>query len=347
MIGWGPERWGSRIAGCALLALALLLLAATERAARQRVAAEDAIGGFVLTGADAQPGPGVEGNLVLVGGVPEVVSLPTDLQFAVTAPAPALIRKVEMFQWREIPALGGGAPSYELDWVDRAVDSSRFRQPRGHENPGAFPFEGARFYAPSVRLAGYALSQPLLQAIPGYEACAPDLSRLPPNLAASFQAVDNALTTSVDPASPRLGDLRVSWAVVPLQAITVIARVQNGTLVPVAGADGVAAARVQLGVRSLSDMLPDMPDAPRYAWARRALSLLLAWGGAMLLLNGRRRDEIAALLLAAAPLAALGGALWLDTRSFAAVALFALAALAGGGALLRMKRPRAARATHR
>ncbi|MCE5231706.1 MAG: TMEM43 family protein [Mizugakiibacter sp.] len=346
MIGWGPDRWGSRIAGCALLALALLLLAATERAARLRVAAEDAVGGFVLTGADAQPGPGVEGGLVLVAGTPQVISLATDLQFAVAASAPALVRKVEMFQWREI-AFGGGAPSYELDWVDRAVDSSRFRQPRGHENPGAFPFEGARFYAPSVRLAGYTLSLPLLQAIPGYEAYAPDLSRLPPNLAASFQAVEGALTTSADPASPRLGDLRVSWAVVPLQPITVVARVRNGTLVPAAGADGVATARVQLGERAPADMLPDMPEAPRYAWARRALVLLLAWGGAMLLLNGRRRDEIAALLAATAPLAALGGALWLDTRSVAAVALFALAALAGGGALLRLKRPRAARPTRR
>ncbi|WP_062535845.1 TMEM43 family protein [Mizugakiibacter sediminis] len=339
MIARKPFSWGARIAGCVLLALALLLLAATERGARARAAAEDAIGGAVLT--DAEPGPGAEGGLVLVGGTPEVVSLATDLQFAVTAKAPVLLRKVEMFQWREL-AYGGAPPSYELDWVDHPVDSAHFARPAGHENPGAFPFAAARFVAPSVRLGGFALSEALLQAIPGYEPYAPGFSQLPPNLAASFQAVDGALVTSADPAAPRLGDLRVSWAVVPLQPITVIARVQNGALVPAVGSDGEAHARVQLGERSLTDMLPSLPDAPRYAWARRALALLLAWGGAMLLLGGGRRggrDEIAALLLAAVPLAAVAGALWLGTRDAIAVALFVLAALASAAAMLRLKRP--------
>lgn len=343
MIARGHLSWGARIAGCVLVALALLLLASTERSARERAAAEDAIGGAVLT--DAEPGPGAEGSVVLVSGTPEVVSLPTDLQFAVSAKAPVLLRKVEMFQWREL-AFGGGPPSYEVDWVDHPVDSSRFARPAGHGNPGAFPFAAARFVAPSVRLGGFTLSEALLQAIPGYEPYAPGFSQLPPNLAASFQPADGALVTSAEPASPRLGDLRVSWAVVPLQPITVIARVQNGALMPVIGSDGEAHARVQLGERSLTDMLPAMPEAPRYAWARRALALLLAWGGAMLLSGGSRRagrDEIAALLLAAVPLAAVAGALWLGTRDAIAIALFVVAVLAGAGVMLRLRRTSARR----
>ena len=53
---------------------------------------------------------------------------------------------------------------------------------------------------------------------------------LPPNLAASFSAVNGALYAGGDPAQPQVGMLRVSYRVVPLGAATLEGVQRDGTL---------------------------------------------------------------------------------------------------------------------
>lgn len=320
-----------RIAGAVLVLAGLLLIGFTEHADRLRAMGEDALGGFVLRGDDAKPGPSSDGQLVFVSGPVQIARPARDAQFGVSADAVALLRKVEMFQWHEVD---GGIRSYDLDWVGHPVDSSGFAQPDGHENPGAFPFDGARFDSPDVRVAGFRLGPKLVNGIPGVEDFAPDLKALPPNMAATFQAHDNTLVTSADPDHPRVGDLRVGWQQIAPKSLTVLARAQGGELVQTEDASGRQLAQVQIGKRSLSDVVPDAAPRPRFAWARRVLALLLAWLGTMLLLPGWR-DRGAAFLLAFAPVALLAAAFWFGVRNIAAWALLLFAALAAFGAFLR------------
>src|SRR6185437_12305303 len=141
-----------RVAGASLIVAGLLLIGFTEHTDRLRAQGEDALGGFVLSGDEAKPGPASDGQLVFVSGVVNIAQLASDAQFDVSAAAVALVRKVEMFQWHET---NGELRSYDQDWIDHPVDASKFAQPAGHTNPGAFPFAGARFNSTDVRVQGF------------------------------------------------------------------------------------------------------------------------------------------------------------------------------------------------
>jgi hypothetical protein len=325
------RKFAGRITGLVLIVAGLLLVGFTEHADRLRAMGEDALGGFVLRGDEARPGPSSDGQLVFVSGPVQIARPARDAQFNVGTDAVALVRKVEMFQWHEVR---GAILSYDMDWVGRPVDSSKFVQPDGHDNPGPFPFDGARFDSPDVRVGGFRLGPKLVDGIPGVEDFMPDLKSLPANMAATFQVHDGALVSSADPDHPRLGDLRVSWMRIAPEALTVLARAQGGELVQTTDASGNPLAQVQIGERSLSDVVPDAAPRPHLAWARRALALLLAWLGVMLLLP-RWRDRGAALLLAFIPLALLAAAFWFSARDLTAWVLLLFAALAAFGAFLR------------
>lgn len=324
--------WPPRLAALLLLAIALTLLAATEHGVRAHIAALDRHGGAVRNlGSAGEPSSRLYGYMVRVTGTPQVVELPLDADFGVQADTPVLIRHVAMFQWHEIHV---GYPLYEQDWVNRAVNSATFSDPRGHANPGPLPIPPRRFIAPRVRLDGFLLDAAIVDAIPGSVPLTPDFGRLPPNLAATFHVVGDALVSSADPQAPRLGDLRIRWREVPLQPISVFARAEGDRLLPAQSAAAGSGFVVQLGDRSLADLLPDVPDAPAWPWTRRLLALLLAVVAVRLLIAAwprLHRDPLFVVAAALAPLMALAGMEWLRLRMGLGVSLLLLA---GGAAVV-------------
>lgn len=330
------------VLGAALLLLGLLLLGFTEQADRLRTMGEDALGGFVLTGIAATPGPAANGKLVLAVGAPDVKTPASDAQFGVATDAPALLRKVEMFQWNELSY--GGQRNYEQNWFDHPIDSSAFNTPAGHANPGAFPINAARFDSPDVTVAGFKLAPALVDMINGVESFEPDFSKLPPNMVATFQPRGGTLVTSTNSARPQVGDLRISWMRIAPGHLTVFARDDDGTLVPAHNPGGDAIAQVLIGRHSLTDVLADAPQPPRYKWARRVLAVLLAWAGvAWLLPRVHRHDRVLSLAVAVVPLAILAAAYWFEVRMPAASVLVVIAIIAAAVAAWRWRnRPREA-----
>lgn len=320
------------VLGIVLVLLGLGLLWTTEHTDRLRAMGEDALGGFVLTGSAAKPGPASDGQLVLAVGAPVLTAPASDAQFGVTAMAPSLLRKVEMFQWKEVHV--GGGHNYELNWYDHPIDSSQFIDPTGHGNPGAFPITSTRFDSAGVTVAGFKLDTALVHMIPGAEPFDPPLDHVPANMAATFQARDGALISSDNASRPQVGDLRISWLKVAPDHLTVFARDEHGTLVPTNDPAGDPIAQVLIGRQTLTDVLTDAPQPPRLKWVRRILSVLLAWAGvAMLLSRWNRDDRYLALAVAVVPLAILALVNWWGVRMPAAIALvfitIAAAAIAG------------------
>jgi hypothetical protein len=183
------------------------------------------------------------------------------------------------------------------------------------------------------------LGPTLLHALPGSQPVPADIQHLPANLAASFSLYQNALVTSADPASPRLGDVRVYWEAVPVQPVTILARQDGEQLVPAADAADGRGYDVQIGDHSLSDMLPDVPVPPELLSLRRVLSVLLAALGALALLWGRGRgwhDTPAALGLGAMAVGAVACAQWLGNDATMALNWLALGAAGGALALWRL-----------
>jgi len=285
--------------GALAILLGLWLGVSTERSELAWRAALASHGGAVVDlGQAMEPAPGMQGETVRIVGTPRVVESPYDADFNQQAATAVLTRHVEMFQWRELRL--GNEITYEQDWVEQPVDSSRFAQPRGHANPGAFPIRGAQFVSGSVQLGGYTLSRALVRALPGNVSLPLNEKAVPANFAATFSGYDNALVTSDQPGHPQVGDLRVSWSGVPAQEVTVIARVDGDRLVAVPDAADGQGYEVNVGNSSLLDMRPDMAARPALVWPRRVLALLLAVLG-FAVLSLARKDEMPD------PLRALGG----------------------------------------
>ncbi|HEY4144116.1 TMEM43 family protein [Pinirhizobacter sp.] len=303
-----------RVVGSFLVLAGLGISATAERSLidyRQALAQHTASSVLDL-GAGGRPQAGQYGSTTRVAGLPKVVEAPRDEAFGQRAESPVLVRHVEMFQWREIRV--GSMVTYELDWVDHPVNASTFDQPRGHANPGAFPVEGKQFDAGQVLLGNFVLSPAILHALPGTNALTPDMKSLPANFAATFQLYDGALVTSAHPGNPRLGDLRVSWSTVPLQEITVLARIDGDTLVPSTRPDVPSPGfDVQVGDRSLVDVIPGTPEEPGMIGAWRMLAIVLVTLGVLLLAQRQRmhHDVLFAVGAAAITIGAITCVLWL------------------------------------
>lgn len=312
--------------GAVLLLIGVGIGAVVERGQLDYSAQMKRHGGDVLDlGANGRPDAGDQGFMVRVVGPLQVVEAPLDRQFNQQTDQPVLIRHVQMFQWRELRY--GGAPSYELDWQDHPIDSSQFQHPEGHTNPDKFLLESAQFDAGLVRLNGFVLAPELVHALTGSQPVTPNLRNLPSNLAASFSLYDNGLVTSIVPSRPQLGDLRVTWEAVPVQTVTIVAKVDGNKLVPSGDAtDGIGFA-VQSGDMPLSEIFADSPLPPDYPWLKRVLAVLLAALGAGLLLRWhyQRVDLMLAPGIALLVVGAVDAVLWLGNDNSTASAWAGLA----------------------
>lgn len=329
--------------GAVLLLLGIGVGAVVERGQLDYSAQMKRHGGDVLDlGGNGRPDADEQGFMVRVVGPLQVVEAPLDQQFNQQADQPVLIRHVQMFQWRELRY--GGTLTYELDWQEHPVDSSQFQHSEGHTNPDKFPLEGAQFDAGLVRVNGFALGPALIHALTGSEPVTPNLRNLPSNLAASFSLYDNGLVTSVVPSRPQLGDLRVTWEAVPVQTVTVVAKVDGNKLVPASDATDGTGFVVQSGEVPMSEIFPDSPLPPEVPWLRRVLAVLLATLGAAVLLRWhyKHMDLVLAPAIALLVLGAVDAVLWLGNDNSFAAAWFGLAVV---GAVLTVWRVRALRAS--
>lgn len=276
-----------------------------------RAAAAQHGGEVADLGANARPQAGQYGTMARIVGTPVVVTVPHDPDFNLWVKTPVLIRHVEMFQWREVSV--GGRVHYELDWVDHLLDARAFQQPHGHANPHDFPLRGKQFDAGLVQLGGFTLGTALLHALPGNATVTPDPTTLPANMAASFTRHGDYLMTSALLDEPRLGDVRVSWSQVPLQELTIVARIDGDHLQPASdAADGVGYV-VQLGDVPVLDVFPDLPIPPEFVWSWRILAVVLASLGAFILVAVKRGrgDPVLALGLGMAAVGIVASVLWL------------------------------------
>ncbi|MGE3649276.1 MAG: TMEM43 family protein [Reyranellaceae bacterium] len=178
-----------------------------------------------------------EGKLVHVAGDLKLGGPAADPEFGLSVPAIKLVRKVEMYQWKEESKqekrtnTGGSQDTvttytYVRTWSDRKIDSSRFKRPGGHANP-EMRYSGRDFVAPSGTIGAFQLTSETLGHVSGGERLPVEEARLPAlrqNLGGSVSITDGAIYVGVDPNSPRIGDLRISFEQVTSPQLTVIAR---------------------------------------------------------------------------------------------------------------------------
>lgn len=198
--------------------------------------------GLVVSVAAGAVDPARDGRLVHVAGPVTVPGRLRDRGFGIEADGLRLVRKVEVFQWKETShsetrkKLGGGeetvtTTSYALDWTDRPVDGAAFKQPDGHRNPPV-AVAGETFAQPRAGLGAFALTPAQIAHIGAerprpVEASEETAIRRALGPSTVFRVLDGRLHLGFDPTRPRLGDVRVSWTLAATPDATVVAR-QSG-----------------------------------------------------------------------------------------------------------------------
>lgn len=221
------QRLGAALSGI-LIGLILLpasgfLLFWNEGRAVQTARSLSEGAGLVRSVTPERPDPALDGRLVHASGALRVARAPRDQELEVTPPEGTLrlIRTVEMYQWQEQTSsetrtrLGGGQEtvttySYRRAWAEGRIDSSRFRQPDGHQNPQP-RYASRAFEAEGVTLGAFRLAPDQLRAIAATEALVP-----------AGATADGARFLGQNPEAPRLGDLRITWRMARPEAVSVI-----------------------------------------------------------------------------------------------------------------------------
>jgi hypothetical protein len=144
-------------------------------------------------------------------GFPDPGAVLVDPDFRVSSREFGLDRRVEMYQWRI------GDQGYERVWHAALIDSAGFDA--AHQNPPQLPLDNQRWWSQNPTLDGKPLDADVLRSLGEWRVLRPNFSRLPTNLAASFQPEGDGLGSAENPLDPQIGDLRVSWRELVLPAL--------------------------------------------------------------------------------------------------------------------------------
>lgn len=237
--------------------------------------------------------PANDGRLIYVAGPISVASAISDVDFGVLSNGLRLVRKVEMYQWTEEQhtethkKLGGAEERvttwrYTRKWTDQAVDSSKFHERSGHTNP-AMPYQERNLLAPKPRIGAYVLPDNMVsgfgtaQPLPFPDDRAAALER---RLRKPVRVVDGVLYLASDPGRPVVGDLRISFAEVPLQEASVVARQSPIGLGPYQTHAGGTVALIEPGRVPAADMFKSAQEE------NETLTWLIRGGGCVLMFFG-------------------------------------------------------------
>jgi hypothetical protein len=244
--------------------------------------------------------PENEGKLVHVAAMASTQESLADNAFGVVAQALTLSRHVEMYQWveeqkTETRKKTGGSEEkvttydYDRKWNDTLIISSQFKHPEGHSNPKAMAYSSLDIVARNATLGVFHLPEEILKKITQLEPYPLDAraaTRLPGNLTGKAKVVDGALFMGADPASPQLGDLRVSYRVLPGQTISLVAKQAANSFVAYHAQAGDDVLLVQRGTKDAAAMFQSAQEAnAMLTWILRVVGFLMMAVGLTLILR--------------------------------------------------------------
>lgn len=204
-----------------------------------------------------------EGRLIHVTGMLSTGGPVSDPDFALRVNGVRLVRHVEVFQWKEEThsetrtKFGGGEErtttyKYVRTWSDKPIDSDRFREPRGHTNP-VMVYQSRDLLAAGTRLGAFAVPDSLLRGFgEPRRVAATDVqaNALQIRVNKPVAVNDGVLYVGRDPSQPAIGDMRISFAEVPLQTASVVAAQTGSGFAPFSTHTGTTVELIAAGAMS-------------------------------------------------------------------------------------------------
>ncbi len=283
----GKDSIGGAIFGVVLVLVGTVLLFWNEgRAVKRYKDLKEGAGAVVSVSAD-RVDPATEGKLVHLVGETKTTAPLQDADFGISIPAVKLIRKAEMYQWVEVERSetrksGSGTEtvrtySYEKQWRDSPVDSTRFKVATEHQNPGGMKYRSATLVAETVSLGAFTLP-PFLVAKIGNAKPLPveSLEGATEEVRASAKLAAGGLYFGNDPAAPAVGDLRVRFSSVPTGPVSIVAQQSGTTFVPYPTKTGGTVDLLEPGSVAAADMFQMAQDRNKFmTWGIRVGGFVL------------------------------------------------------------------------
>ena len=187
-----------------------------------------------------------DGKLIHLTGDTAAGGPATDPVFGISASAVKLRRNVEMYQWTEDKksetkkSVGGSEETvttytYQKRWDSSLNKSSEFKKPDGHANPDQMPVKGSTFVAPGLTVGDFTLSASLIDMINDFHSL-PVTKNTETQISADFSAPVTTLGEGFyfgeNPKEPAIGDAKITFEVVDLGPISIVARQTGRTFEP-------------------------------------------------------------------------------------------------------------------
>lgn len=211
-----------------------------------------------------------------------------------------LSRQVQMFQWQEESEtktesnMGGSQTqtttyNYHQDWSSDIINSSRFHEPTGHQNPNSMPISSASWQAQQVMVGDFRLPKQLIDQIEGgtnVNLGTVDKNTLQTLLHAPVSQYGDYLYAGENPRQPAIGDIRISEKVVLPQTVSIIAQQNGKTLQAYVPPAGKPVALLALGEQSPQEMIQNaIRENNIRTWLIRGATLLALFIGFALILQ--------------------------------------------------------------
>lgn len=231
-----------------------------------------------------------EGKLVHMSGQATTGEMLSDAQFGVTVNALKLTRSVEMYQWQEKQTtetkknVGGSeeritTSTYSNVWDDDLISSAGFKEQAGHVNPSVMPYQALTVVAREAKLGAFTLTEGLLKSI----SATTGVPNLPQPAIPNAKLNGNGYYLGANPAVPVVGDVRVTFAMVAPQVISIIARQTGGSFSPYETGSGTIE-MIEAGTKTAAQMFASAKAAgSAMKWGLRVLGWLLIFAGVAIL----------------------------------------------------------------
>jgi hypothetical protein len=224
-----------------------------------------------------------------------------DNDFQIRSQAVRLVRKVEMYQWKEerrteSRSNAGGSQtrtttySYERTWSDRPISSQNFRQRDQHQNP-SMPITGRTETAPNAMLGAFRAESRVIDLFGSSAQRRLDIGQAQLGAFQSrfgnrAQLNDGGIYVGSDPGNPQIGDLRITYFVLPEGPATVVARQNSGGFGPYTASNGREVFLGSVGTRTAQELYHGAHETNRIiTWVLRGAMLFAIWLGFFLILR--------------------------------------------------------------
>ena len=255
--------------------------------------------------------PEMNGKLVYAFGLADTKDSLQDTQFGVGATAIKLKRQVEYYQYVEEShsetkdKLGGKQETvttytYKEAWTSSPVQSSQFHDPAYQtKNYVLNTAESDSWQAEKVTFGAFVLSENQIRSISGdqpvdltidsarIEAWQKDIRQtLRVKFGGSTENINavhvsqNQLYFGINPSSPNIGDVRITWTKVLPAKVTIIAKQTGNTFTNFKAKNGKTFSTLQMGVRDAEEIYQGAHDSNHMMmWIFRIIGIVLVISG--------------------------------------------------------------------